>query len=126
MRRNERSISWKVGSSTLWSTRSCSSFALDQEEIKLAAKVRAQALMNGLASHPNDLDFLCYLADFLEAVRELPFPIDLWEAQNIYYVLERAVLPEVKARADAGQEEAVKWMKEFQSVGTSLHFVRAD
>jgi alpha-amylase/alpha-mannosidase (GH57 family) len=96
---------------------------LDVEEIRLAAKRRTHALLKELASAPEKLELLDYLNRFLHIVRKLPIAIDLWEAQNIYFVLHQVLLPQVTQRQDNLSQT---WIETFRSIGEALQIRRAD
>ena len=53
-------------------------------------------------------------------VRTLPFEVDLWRAQNVYYELLRGVYPEFLDKADQGDEEAHAWVERFVPLGEAL------
>ena len=73
--------------------------------------------MRRFASAPANLELL-QRADVLAALLEmLPFPVNYWEAQNIYYELLRDELP---ARARNQDEISSAWLKRFVSLGERL------
>ncbi|MEM1060213.1 MAG: DUF3536 domain-containing protein [Verrucomicrobiota bacterium] len=97
---------------------------LNEKELSLAIKTRAQALLEAIANNPDDTEFLEYVTDFLDLISRLPMHIDLWEAQNIYFVLQRAYTPVVKKRADSGNATAEAWLPVFAKLGSKLYFKR--
>ena len=60
----------------------------------------------------------------LEAVvdlgRQLPFEVDFWKVQNAYYELLRTLLPGRQREADAGFEDARRWVERFLALGKKL------
>jgi hypothetical protein len=56
------------------------------------------------------------------SARVLPFSVDFWSAQNIFFEMMQTVLPEKRLRADQGEETARAWLACFASLGEKLHF----
>lgn len=52
--------------------------------------------------------------------QDFGFEIDLWEAQNIYYQILQTVYPDVRNRADQGDQNARKWADTFVLLGERL------
>jgi alpha-amylase/alpha-mannosidase (GH57 family) len=70
-----------------------------------------------LSQHPSDLATLEKLDAMVALVRELPFQVDLWQAQNVYYLMLQTVYPTLKARSIEGEEHAHTWVQCFVSLG---------
>jgi len=79
-----------------------------------------QQIMGRLAADPTDLTVLKKLQVAAALVRTLPFEVDLWRAQNVYYELLRGVYPEFLDKADQGDEEAQAWVERFVPLGEAL------
>lgn len=97
---------------------------LNDTELSLAIKTRAHVLMEAVANQPEKTNVIDYVTTFLELVARLPMDIDLWEAQNIYFVMERAFAPVMQNRADNGDLNADAWLKTFARLGDKLYFKR--
>ena len=90
---------------------------------------RASALWSAAlsrdASHPEPI-FVSLLDDWgdfaaaVEVVRPLPFSVDLWEIQNVYWTLLHTIYPEVQQRAASGNETASAWAAPFVALGDAL------
>jgi hypothetical protein len=52
--------------------------------------------------------------------RDLPFQANFWKAQNIFYRIAKANHITMKTRARKGDEEALEWLKLYQSLGKLL------
>jgi hypothetical protein len=50
----------------------------------------------------------------------VPFEVNLWSPQNLYYQLTQTVYPEVRDRAERGEETAQAWVQHFRALGESL------
>jgi alpha-amylase/alpha-mannosidase (GH57 family) len=55
--------------------------------------------------------------------RSLPFEVDLWQVQNIYYELRQSVYRELLAQSD---EKARAWVESFHSLGRQLGMAEAE
>jgi (1->4)-alpha-D-glucan 1-alpha-D-glucosylmutase len=72
-----------------------------------------------LRHHPGDLALLQSLEAVVDLVQGLPFEVDLWQAQNAYYELMRAALPDLEARA-ATDDTLLAWLERFLALGEKL------
>ncbi|MGH9673280.1 MAG: DUF3536 domain-containing protein, partial [Bryobacteraceae bacterium] len=52
----------------------------------------------------------------------LPFPVDLWAAQNAYHAARETRFPEFQAKAIAGDSEAQAWVRMMNALGAKLGF----
>jgi hypothetical protein len=57
-------------------------------------------------------------------VRVMPFEVDLWQVQNVYYKLLKTVYPDFKARAERGEDDARRWIDRFDALGDGLRIRR--
>jgi alpha-amylase/alpha-mannosidase (GH57 family) len=80
---------------------------------RAAEKVRAQ---------PEDLSVLRKLENLADLARALPFPVNFWRAQNIFFELMQCVYPEKRFQAEKGEKSAGDWLDCFASLGKKLHF----
>ncbi len=61
-----------------------------------------------------DLEVLATLA------RSLPFAVELWNAQNIFFELQQSAWPESRGRAEQGDSDAAQWVSAFRALGERL------
>jgi hypothetical protein len=73
-----------------------------------------------LEADPGDVTLLHRLADAVKLARALPFAVDLWEVQNIYWTLLHTVYPEVRERATQDSTVAREWAAPFVALGDVL------
>lgn len=78
---------------------------------------RADQLLDGGASSLMAMDALLVL---VEVSRDMPFHVNFWRAQNVYYELLQRVYPRMKQLADAGDSEASEWVQTFRRLGEGL------
>jgi hypothetical protein len=93
---------------------------LDTAGLGYTLQQTLQQIMGRLAADPTDLTVLKKLQATAALVRTLPFEVDLWRAQNVYYELLRGVYPEFLDKADQGDEEAHAWVERFIPLGEGL------
>jgi hypothetical protein len=51
---------------------------------------------------------------------ELPFTVQLWKVQNIYYDLLHSVYPQKHRQSEQGYAEARTWVEHFVILGRKL------
>jgi hypothetical protein len=73
-----------------------------------------------VAGDPTNDGALDRLIAAAEAAQRLPFDVDLWHAQNLYYRLATELGPERRARAVDGDPAAASWVARFDALGRLL------
>ncbi|MBV8206560.1 MAG: DUF3536 domain-containing protein [Acidobacteria bacterium] len=103
--------------------------ALDAAGLGYTLRKALDRNFDRLLEAPTDLGLLIRLTGIIEAVRKLPFEVNLWKVQNAYYELLRNVYPALAAKpaAPAGGEgawgdESAEWMAQFEHLGRLLGF----
>jgi hypothetical protein len=94
--------------------------AFDGSELGFLFKRRLLACARILEADPGDMTLLQSLADAVKLARSLPFAVDLWEVQNIYWNLLHTVYPEVRERAAQDNTIAREWATPFVALGDVL------
>jgi hypothetical protein len=77
-------------------------------------------LATRFAATPSEITCLQTLADAMRLVRTLPFGVDLWKVQNIFYRLCHTTYPTFRRSADRGDEQARLWVHYFRALGDLL------
>ena len=90
---------------------------LDAAGLGLAAARALERLMKRIAAAPDDPAGLKRVNEVARFLKELPFEVDVWEAQNVYYQILQRVYPEMRARTEGSARE---WIEVFCSLGESL------
>jgi len=93
---------------------------IDGEGIGYDLKTNLEKMMTTLAASPGDLDSMKKIAEAVSLARRLPFPVDLWKVQNIYWDMLAAVYPEFKRKAARADQAAKSWVEAFGSLGKDL------
>ncbi|MEW6667641.1 MAG: DUF3536 domain-containing protein [Thermodesulfobacteriota bacterium] len=70
--------------------------------------------------NPGDMAALRQLDTAAGWIQDLPFEVNLWKVQNIYYEMLHTALPEWRGRAEHGDEEARDWVAYFIGLGEKL------
>ncbi len=60
------------------------------------------------------------LLDDVSLAHSLPFPVDLWKVQNIFWDILAKTYPEFKRKAEQGDRQAKEWAGDFTSLGKLL------
>jgi hypothetical protein len=90
---------------------------IEEAGVAFAAGNSLARLVRRFSQSPDNLALL-QRADVLAVLLEmLPFPVNYWESQNIYYQLLQDELP---ARAAKRDETSIIWTKLFISLGEKL------
>ena len=99
-----------------------SNVKLDTSGLAYALGQTLERIMERFLGDPDELSLLERLEAVAGMVHSLPFEVNLWKTQNLYYEMLQGVLPEFRARSDP---EARRWTQLFTSLGRKL-FVRVD
>jgi alpha-amylase/alpha-mannosidase (GH57 family) len=92
---------------------------LDSTRLEFVLRRRVEELIDALREQPEDLAGLRRVDLILDLAGSLPFKINLWKPQNIYYEMARKLAPQLAAKA-SGSEEEKDWFLHFSSVGDKL------
>jgi hypothetical protein len=92
---------------------------LDTSTLEFAYRQNLQRLANCLARRPA-VSVLRELRDATELLVKLPFAVDLWRVQNIFYVLVQSVYPQMQKRQLEGEQTAQEWVTVFEDIAQRL------
>jgi alpha-amylase/alpha-mannosidase (GH57 family) len=93
---------------------------LDAAGLGFAVRRAMQRLGADFKSVPTETSRIKMLEAFVDLVKSLPFPVALWDLQNVYYELMHSLLPEMRERAETGDKAAREWFDQFTSLGKKL------
>jgi hypothetical protein len=94
----------------------------DSTAIQFLARTRLEGMMETLSANPSDPAFLQRVQEELEILRLLPVEVDYWRSQNIYYKIANTTYRDVLPEAEAGNEDARRWVSAFKYLGELLFF----
>ncbi|HWR36516.1 MAG TPA: DUF3536 domain-containing protein [Clostridia bacterium] len=89
---------------------------LDVDDLSFTLKRRLDSMAGELAVNPREQTLAQFNAA-IALVRTLPFEVDLWKLQNVYYHLLRSVYPEMRLHEGDGSRA---WSQEFEELGVQL------
>jgi hypothetical protein len=93
---------------------------LHEDGLGLAVEHTLERLADSLRGSSSDLARLEELEAVVDLARQLPFEVDFWKVQNTYYGLLRSLLPGRQREAEAGFEDARRWVERFLALGEKL------
>jgi len=93
---------------------------LDTAGLDHVLESTVERLAARLARVPERRQHLETLESVLALAEELPFEIDPWRVQNIYYELAGRLVPDYAERAGNGDAEAAAWIAQFRELGAYL------
>ena len=98
---------------------------LDDAGLEYTLRKNVEKLARKFREDPDDLGNLKQLMTAVSLGKEMPFELNLWTVQNIYYEMLHTVLPERRWKAEHGDEAAHEWVGRFVELGQKLS-VRVD
>jgi hypothetical protein len=69
---------------------------------------------------PDQHDLLRGLIQGVELAGSMPFEVDLWAPQNIFFEMGKAIVPTVQTQAQAGSPAAREWLADYLRLGELL------
>jgi hypothetical protein len=93
---------------------------LDADGIGYDFKINLEKMMQALVTAPENIDSMRNVLSAAELARGLPFPVDLWKVQNLYWGLLQTVYPEFKLKDSRKDGPASAWVEAFTALGKQL------
>ena len=97
---------------------------LDEEGLGYALKKTVDRMAERLRAAPTDIGLLKNLEAVTRLVRSLPFEVDLWKAQNIYYDLLQTAYKGLQEKARQGEDAARELVEILNRLGDNLRMRR--
>ncbi len=97
----------------------------DAESLEFDFRKGLEKTANLLGAEPRDVECLVRLESALSLLDFLPFSVNLRSVQNLFYELKEDRYPDMRKLAEAGDDEARKWVESFVRIGEKL-WVRID
>jgi hypothetical protein len=94
---------------------------LDAVSLGYALKKKIEGVTEQFRAHPVEISLLRTLEAVIGLACSMPFEVDFWKAQNIYFEVQRKVYPDFVARAERSEESARVWVSHFASLGEKLY-----
>lgn len=102
-----------------------SNIQLDTTGLAYVLEQTMEEMARQFLRQSQDLSRIAYLDNVIGMIHELPFGVNLWKIQNIYYQLLQTVYPEFRQRADRGDAGAADWVEQFNALGDKLKIKRS-
>jgi hypothetical protein len=93
---------------------------LDGPTLEFALRRTIERLAGRFREAPEDFAQLARLETAVGLARSLPFNVNLWTAQNVFWETLQSVYPAMQQRAAAGDTDAAKWAEQFRKLGENL------
>jgi alpha-amylase/alpha-mannosidase (GH57 family) len=87
--------------------------SLDRTTIEFLLRHKLETLASRFAADPSNTDKLSDLQHALQIVKQIPFPINLWQPQNHVYGIQTSLFPRIRRRAQRGEGKAQEWLDQF-------------
>uniref|UniRef100_A0A7C2J0B4 DUF3536 domain-containing protein n=1 Tax=Ammonifex degensii TaxID=42838 RepID=A0A7C2J0B4_9THEO len=98
---------------------------LDGPGLGYALKKTLEEMAERLRAEPTDPSLLRNLEAATGLVRSLPFEVNLWKVQNIYYAMLSTVYTDLRKKAEQGDESAGELMELYDALGDNLRVKRS-
>jgi alpha-amylase/alpha-mannosidase (GH57 family) len=98
---------------------------LDTTTLEFTIRKRLEEQAARFAEHPADMENLQRFRKQLELAQTLPFPVTLWEVQNISYAPLMKAIEERRLAAENNDPEGLTWMKELTALRDGLRILSA-
>jgi alpha-amylase/alpha-mannosidase (GH57 family) len=106
--------------STLLEDSRTAHLTLDAATLQPPISQALRRLVTRLAAAPSDLALLQTLTDTMRLVSTLPFSVELWKVQNVFYMLCHTAYPAFRQSAAQGDPQARLWIHHFRALGDLL------
>jgi hypothetical protein len=90
---------------------------LDIPGLSYALTGRINSLMQAFAAMPEDTEILERMNSIFTLIQSMPFQLNLWKVQNLFYGLARSLYPQLAARSGSRSRE---WVRQFCDLGRKL------
>ncbi len=93
-----------------------SNVSLDKTTLEFLLRRKIETLAGRFAADPGSLDKLHELRSALTIVKEMPFPVNMWSAQNQVYAIQSGLFQRTRKRAARGDTKAKNWIDSYISL----------
>jgi alpha-amylase/alpha-mannosidase (GH57 family) len=93
---------------------------LDADGISYDLQENLERMMTALVDNPEDTDILASMIDCIGLAQTMPFDVNLWKVQNLYWDMITGNYLVFVQKAEQGDRLASEWVKDFISLGKLL------
>ncbi len=97
-----------------------SSVVLDKTTLEFLLRGKVDALTKLFLAEPSDISRLRGMSEALKIIRQMPFSVNLWSAQNEIYALQAGLLQRTRRKAQRGDERAQAWVAAYLTLSEQL------
>lgn len=97
------------------------SFKLDKEGLQYVAGKWIISRMEILSEKYDDISLMERVINSIQLLETLGLQLDLWKAQNIYFIISKTLLENKNIQAEKGDINSQKWINLFKDLGAHLH-----
>ncbi|MBW1772293.1 MAG: DUF3536 domain-containing protein [Deltaproteobacteria bacterium] len=99
---------------------------LDVTALEYAFRKTLESIAEAFSSNTEDLSRLEGLGGALGILDCLPFQVNRWKVQNIFYDILKSVFPEMNKKAMEGDKTAKQWVSHFTALREKLNLLGAE
>ena len=93
---------------------------LDTEGLEFSFRMAIEKLALATSKNAGDTQSLNKFSAAVKLASNLPFKVNFYRTQNIYYDLLKNQYPELRTSATKKNKDAVLWVQEFRELGKKL------
>ena len=97
-----------------------SNVSLDRTTLEFLLRGKIEGLAMQFASEPSNIDKLNQLIAALQVVKLMPFPVNVWSAQNHVYAIHSGLYQRTRRKALRGDAKAKAWTDAYLRLSDSL------
>ena len=90
-----------------------SNVSLEKTTLEFLLRRKVETLATRFAADPTSLDKLNDLRNALTIIKQMPFPVNLWSAQNYVYAIQAGLFQRTRKRAQRGDAKAQSWVDNY-------------
>jgi hypothetical protein len=94
---------------------------LDRTTLEFVVRRKAEQAAEGMRESPLDPKVLAQLQNVISAARLLPFPVSLWQVENVVAANADGMLSANRSLSDQGDPAAREWVEHFTALADELH-----
>ena len=89
-------------------------FQFDKPAISLKIKARVDRKMRWLRGDPGNMELLEKLESLFSAISKIGIRLDLWKAQNLYFLIYKENFHKMAEKAQKADKKATEWIQTFK------------
>ncbi|MFH1702478.1 MAG: DUF3536 domain-containing protein [Nitrospirota bacterium] len=90
---------------------------IDKETIGFVASSWIDTFMSRLNEQPEDVELFEKIEKGIKLFRQLPIKLNIWKAQNIYFMIGKNLYSVMKEKAKVEDMSAKRWVETFRKLG---------